>query len=123
VGETISGTCGSVGTMLTIRRSDCRSQKNVAETDENSPRLQPASIHSIIAAMNTRLRSDPRGISRDSSSDPCIERTTTQRGVPPGSNGLNVARLRTMTQTYRAAGLVVYPVVRIAASCMDLWAR
>jgi hypothetical protein len=51
--------CGSVGSMLTIRRSGLRLQKNVPDADENSPMLQPLSSQSSIAAMNARFRFVP----------------------------------------------------------------
>jgi hypothetical protein len=109
--------------MVTIRRSACRVQKNVAETDEKSPRCQPASIHSIMAVTKTRFGSDSRGSSRDSITVPCIERTTYQRRSCVGSHGSNVACLRTMRRTYLVGAPAVHSVVRDAASCMKLSAR
>jgi len=49
----------SCGSMLTIRRSGLRLQKNVPDVDENSPMLQPLSSQSSIAAMNARFRFVP----------------------------------------------------------------
>ncbi len=109
--------------MPTIRRSACRVQKNTAETDENSPKCHPASIHSIIEVTKTRLRSDSRGNSRDSITVPCIERTTYQRRALVGSKGSNVVCFRTMARTYAVTARVVYSVVRGAASCMNLVTR
>src|ERR1700730_5258990 len=49
----ICGSLGSVGSMLTMRRSRLRVQKNVADVDENSLMAQPPSIHASIAVMKT----------------------------------------------------------------------
>ena len=51
----MGASCGSIGTILTIRRSGLRLQKNVPDVDENSPMLQPLSSQSSIAAMNARF--------------------------------------------------------------------
>ena len=65
----------------------CRSQKNVADAEENSPNFHPASIHSSMAAMNARFKSEPGGSSRDSITVPYMLRTTYQRGAAVGSSG------------------------------------
>jgi hypothetical protein len=67
--------------MLTMRRSVPREQKNVADVDENSPMIQPASIHASMAVMNTWVRFAPATNGRDSMMLPCMLRTTYQRGA------------------------------------------
>src|ERR1019366_4374350 len=47
---------GSLGVMATIRRSAPRVQKKCPLIELNSPNVQPASIHSSIAATNARFR-------------------------------------------------------------------
>ena len=47
--------------MLTIRRSGFLSQKNDAETDENSPRRQPSSSHSQHGGEEGTLQIRPIG--------------------------------------------------------------
>src|ERR1022692_2956577 len=104
--------------MLTMRRSGLRSQKNVAEVDENSPSLHPASIHCSMARTNTRFKSVPPGSSRDSSTVPCMLRTTYHRGSAADSSGSCAARLLAMDERYPHRPIEVHPVVRGAASCM-----
>jgi len=82
--------------MLTMRRSRPRAQKNVAEVDENSLIVQPPSIHASIAVMKTWVRLAPATSGRASTTDPCMLRTTYQRGAVEGSSGLKAARRRTM---------------------------
>jgi hypothetical protein len=88
--------CGSVGEMPTMRRSAPRVQKKVAETDENSPIVQPPSSHASMALMNACVRSAPASIWRDSITVLCMVRTTYQRGALVGSSGLKTDRRRTM---------------------------
>jgi hypothetical protein len=52
--------------IATLRRSVDRAQKKAADADENSPTVQPSSIHSRMDATKSLRRSMPGASSRDS---------------------------------------------------------
>jgi hypothetical protein len=105
--------------MPIIRRSELREQKNVAEVDENSLMIHSPSIHASMAVMNTWVRFAPATNCRDSMMEPCMVRTTYQRGAGVGASGLKAARRRTILGKYRARGLHVHPVFGEARHCME----
>ena len=109
--------------MLIIRRSKLREQKNVAEADENSPIVHSPSIHASMAVMNTWVRFAPATNGRDSKIEPCMVRTTYQRGAGVDSSGLKAARRRTIRGKYSALGSHVHPVFGDARYCMEYGCR
>jgi hypothetical protein len=62
---------GSRRSIATMRRSVERAQKKAADAEENSPTVQPSSIHSSIDAIKSRLRSMSGASSRDSRIEAC----------------------------------------------------
>jgi hypothetical protein len=106
--------------MLTMRRSVPLAQKKVAEVDENSPMVHPPSIQVSIAVMNTRVRLAPATNGLDSMMDPCMLRTTYQRGAGVASSDLKGARRRTMWPKYSVRRSGVHPVRGRARTCMEL---
>ena len=105
--------------MPIIRRSELREQKKVADFDENSLIVHSPSIHASMAVMNTWVRFAPATNCRDSMMEPCMVRTTYQRGAGVGASGLKAARRRTILGKYRARGLHVHPVFGEARHCME----
>jgi hypothetical protein len=83
---------GSLGVMSIWRRSAPVVQKKVPSSRGELPEPQAASIHSSIAATKTRFRSLPGGMSRASSTLPCMLRTVYQRASFVGSRGSNRER-------------------------------
>jgi hypothetical protein len=79
---------------------------------------QPPSIQASIAVMNTWVRFAPAINGRDSMTDPCMERTTYQRGAGVGSSGLKAARRRTMFRKYSVRRSGVHPVKGKTDYCM-----
>jgi hypothetical protein len=104
--------------MLTMRRAVSRKQKNVADVDENSPMIQPASIQASMAVMNTWVRFAPATSGRDSMMLPCMLRTTYHRGAGVGSSGLKAARRGLIFRKYSACRSGVHPVLSGAKYCM-----
>ena len=114
----IGTSCGSVGSMLTMRRSGLRSQKNAAERTKTRPNASRRRSTPAWRATNARFKSAPAASSRDSITVPCMLRTTYQRGSAQGSSGSCAARLLIMAQRYPHRAPQVHPVAREAHSCM-----